>query len=330
MNNTTNLIYYEGGCYGTFVEWSCSYFSNFTKNLPFINDGSSHDYVGNFLEPPELLFNFISSNSSEKFARCHTGLFRNKEISYYYNNTHYDICSSDLSFINANFKSTLVLHPTTTTFLWMQNNMFQKCTFNDEIFETWFEPQGYDKNYYAVNLKNNIEDKIKVFLKQEMGKEKFLMWGKESIDDFEVWELRELLSKYWFNRFKDTLTCWGKLSEDFPQMKFISLNSFKDSPLTTIISYLDYFNIPKPSSDIINNIITQWKLKQIHMYKDDIVVRIVNSLIHKENFDWSGQDLTILDESYIQKLLMDNNIQIKCYGLNKLPSNTEDFLSILE
>jgi hypothetical protein len=330
MTNSTNLIYYEGGCYGTFVEWSCYYFSNIIQDTPFIKDGSSHEYVGNFLEPSEKVFEFISSKSTEKFARCHTGLFRNKQLSYFYNNTHYNICFDDLLFVNNSFKNILVLHPTSSTFLWMQNNMFQKCTFDDNTFETWFEPYGYDKNYYAVNLKNNIEDKIKVFINREMSREKFLRWGKESIEDFEIWEFRELLSQYWFNRFKDSLTCWDDLAKDFKQIKFMSLNSFKEDPLNTIISYLNYFNIPTPPLDKLNNIIDQWKSKQIHMYKDDIVIKIVNSIINKENFDWSNQNLTILDESYIQKVLMDRGIRLKCFGLNKFPTNTADFLSILE
>ncbi len=330
MTNSTNLIYYEGGCYGTFVEWSCYYFSNLLKDIPFKKDGSSHEYLGNFLEPPEKLFEFISSKDEEQFARCHIGLFKNKQLSYYYNNKFYDICFEDLSFVNKNFKNILVLHPTTSTFLWMQNNVFQKCTFDDNTFKTWFEPYGYDKSYYAVNLKNNIEDKIKVFINQEMGEEKFLMWGKESIEDFEIWEFRELLSQYWFNRFKDSLTCWDDLSKDFRQIKFVSLNFFKEDPLNTIISYLNYFDIPTPPLDKLNNIIDQWKSKQIHMYKDDVVIEIINSIINKENLDWSNQNLTILDESYIQKVLMDKGIKLKCFGLNTFPTNTTDFLSILE
>ena len=332
MNKSTNIIYYPGGCYGTFIEWCCTHFSNLNNkiDIPFTDTGSSHNYIGNFLHPPEVFFKFVSSNSSDKIVRCHPALFNEKSLEYCYNNTYYDLCTADLSYIQENFKNVLVVHPTLNTYLWVENNVFQKCIITDEDYERWYKPHGYDKKFFAGVLAVKIEDKIKIVLEQELGAEKFMLWGKESTEKLDMWELRELMSYYWFERIKDFLTCWNRLAVDFPNIKFISLDSFKHDSVSATASYLEYLDVPIPPTELLDNIINQWSPKQIHMYKDEIVAKAIHSILHEEHYDWSNQNFTLLDEAYIQKSLMDLGIRIKCFNVNKFPTNTKDFLSILE
>jgi hypothetical protein len=332
MSKSTNLIYFHGGCYGTFIEWTCYYFSNYIKDLPFTDNGSSHNYVGNFLVPPEVFFEYVSSNKDEKFARCHPALFNDDKafLTYNHNNCYYDIHTADFLCIQKEFNNILVPHPTPSTFLWMENNVFQKCTIPEEVFDTYSRSYGYCRTFFANAIAVSVEDKIKILLEQEMEPDKFMQWGKSSLVDFEIWELRELMAYYWFGRHKDLFTCWDRLANEFPKIKFIPLDSFKNSPVDAILSYLEFFNVPLPPKESISDIVNQWKLKQIHMNKDEIVAKIIKSIINKENFDWANENLTIIDEAYIQKLLLDNGINIKCFGLNEFPTNTIDFLTILE
>jgi hypothetical protein len=332
MNKSTNIIYYPGGCYGTFIEWCCTHFSNLDNkiDIPFTDTGSSHNYIGKLLYPPEVFFKFVSSNSSDKIVRCHPALFNERSLEYYYNNTWYDSCTADLSYIQENFKNVLVVHPTVNTHLWVENNVFQKCIITDDDYERWYKSHGYDKKFFAGVLAVKIEDKIKIVLEQELGAEKFMLWGKESTEKLDMWELRELMSYYWFKRIKDFLTCWDQLALDFPGIRFIPMDSFKLDSVGTTVSYLEYLDVPVPPTELLDDIINQWSPKQIHMYKDEIVAKAIHSIIHEEHYDWSNQNFTLLDEAYIQKSLMDRGIQIKCFNVNKFPTNTKDFLSILE
>lgn len=69
---------------------------------------------------------------------------------------------------------------------------------------------------------------------------------------------------------------------------------------------------------------------QCHMNKDLLCNQIVESIITNEYFDWSATALTFIDEAMIQKLLRDAGVQLRCYNLNIFPTNTKDFLPLLE
>jgi hypothetical protein len=73
-----------------------------------------------------------------------------------------------------------------------------------------------------------------------------------------------------------------------------------------------------------------WLSKQIHINKDKQIFDIVNALTNKQDLNWSNWNLTFIDEAVIQRKLLDNNISIKCWKLNEFPTNTKDFLPLLE
>ncbi len=53
---STNLIFFTGGCYGTFIEWALNFVKGSTTTFPFKKTGSSHEFKGNMLYPPGRLF----------------------------------------------------------------------------------------------------------------------------------------------------------------------------------------------------------------------------------------------------------------------------------
>jgi len=134
MKKTTNLIYYVAGCYGTFVEWACTSIADgkINADLPYTTTGSSHNFIGNPLWIPGKLFADIESANNLAFARCHPVIFQqanSKEIEH--NNSYYDIVLQDISFLNEHYSNILVLHPTTTSMLWQENNCLQKVIMTD-------------------------------------------------------------------------------------------------------------------------------------------------------------------------------------------------------
>ena len=94
--------------------------------------------------------------------------------------------------------------------------------------------------------------------------------------------------------------------------------------------YLQFFNLRIGDTADNKNVIKSWNKSQFHINKDDIVKTIVSSILYNIPYNWEDQNLTFIDEAYIQKLLLDNNVAIKCFELDTLPTNTKDFVSIIE
>ena len=332
MKKSTNLIYYPGGCYGTFIEWSCYYFKNLVADLPFTDTGSSHNYIGNLFFPPELLFQYVDSQTQESFVRCHPGLVTSKDFKdYLSSNSSHDIIFNDLDYLQTCFGKILVIYPTKNSYLWVQNNVFQKVINSNETFDNWLKPFGYKREYFenSIGIKS-IEQRIKEIINLELEDVTAQQWGKNTIFELETWELRELLAYYWFCRIKDSLSCWEKIRLAFPDVHFISLDSFKDDTLGTILEYLEYFQIEIADRSKVENMLETWKPKQIHMYKDSDVELVINAIVNKQSCSWADKHFTLLDEAYIQKTLLDHGIKIKCFNLNTFPTNTNDFLPLLE
>lgn len=332
MQKRTHLIYFPAGCYGTFFEWLYSYFNNKTANIsiPFTSTGSSHNYIGNFLTNPQL-FDYIESKKETEIVRIHPSIF-DKVNSNFEVQTHsyYNIVARDLNYVNKYFNKVVVLHPSPTTKLWVQNNCFEKCVMSVEIFETFYKPFGFTQEFFSENFPDNMHDRIKIYLEKYCGNSKANSWNKNSIKDLEIWELREFLSVYWETRYFDSLTCWSLIKLDFPDVKFISLDDLKNNPVDTILDYLNFLSITNVDTNDLINIVNQWKVLQKHYTKDNDVNQIVNAIIKNKYYDWSDKDFSIIDEAYIQHNLRHNGINLKCFNLNKFPSSTKTLESYIE
>lgn len=334
MKKDTNLIYYPAGCYGTFVEWICQHFYSELEldELPFMKDGSSHKYSGNVLLPVNPVLNeYLKSNHTVKFARITTTSIY-KEINSQerlQENTWSDIVREDLNFLDTHFNKIIVLYPTVSSKLWLHNNVIDKCILTDDEFKTYYEPYGYTRNFFRISLTTDPIKKLKETIKKELDLDKSNYWGKNSIDELEYWELRELLSVYWFNRDKDLYTCWKQLSRNFNNILFVSINELKNNPIASIKLIFNFFNIDNYNHTDIQNILSQWEKLQIHKDKDSTVDLIIQSVLEDVYYDWANTNLSILDEAYIQRQLRENNVEIKCFNLNKFPTNTKLFKNII-
>jgi hypothetical protein len=327
----TNLIYYPGGCYGTFIEWCCNFFSvDSTENeFPFNSTGSSHKFDGNFLFPHPVLHKYIESDINLPVTRGHPSIFENVNSNdIVKKNSFFDVVSNDFDFLNQHFSKILVCHPNVTSYLWLENNQIDKCFLTENDIEQYYEPWGYTKEFLRSVTKDQIQ-RFTEIIKSELDLKNIQQW-KQNINDFDIWELRELLSLYWFNRIKDSLTCWDLLKEKYPDIYFISTNDLKYNFSKTVINYLRYFNVtidPKKLNRL-TELEQEWTNIQYHINKDKLVNDIVQNLIDQQDFAWD--QLSIIDEAYIQKSLRDQGIEIKCWNLNTFPTSTKEFLPYLE
>ncbi len=332
MKKSTNVIYYPAGCYGTFVEWILNYFDGMESELPFTDHGSSHNYTGNLFFPPELLFQFLESNRNDKFVRCHPLIEQGIDI-HEYQSTHsnFDISLNDLKFLQTNFNKVLVIHPTVDTYLWMENNLLQKCTITENIYDTWIEPYGHSKSIFSDSLGDkDVQSRIQEVISMELTDEHARQWGKERILDLDTWELRELISFYWFERINDSLICWEELKTIFSTVKFVSLENLNQFPHETIKSCLSFFNIVDYNIQNLDSIVDIWYSKQIHCNKDRDVNEVVESILQKKKLSWDEKHFNILEEALIQKKLSAAGLQLKCFDMNNFPTDTDSIWGFIE
>lgn len=341
INNQKNLIYYLGGCYGTFIEWMCHYLENTADFLPFESTGSSHQYQGNFC----LTFNHVEEiikDKNKKYFRCHPAVsFKDDgNLGCHSSLSFFDIIQTDLNSLlkldtNGTQLNILILYSDSNTNIWKENNELEKIFSTWDMYDTYLEPWGVLPNSVLVRslLSNNSFEKLKIILSYEIDNENLLQWGKSDINEFDIWEIRELMSLYWFNRYKDYYSCFDQLKKEFPTIKFVSIDQFKYNFLESITNIINYFGAPVDQSKFNNltDIESTWRSLQFYIDRDDLCNQIISSLLsNDQTFSWENQNLTLLDEAYIQKSLRENNIEIKCYGINVFPKNSKDFIKLLE
>jgi len=333
MKKRTNIIYYLGGCYGTFFEWLYYYFDNSSSvvAMPFSITGSSHNYVGNFFSPPERIFDYTKSSDEFSIARIHPDIFE-KALKNNKNKTNwYNIVCKDLEYLNQHFHKIIVIYPSENNKLWVENNVLEKCKITDEEFKLYYEDFGIKKSSMKSSYARDVPTTLKYICEEELKPNTVNRWGKKSLLSLDIWELRELVSLYWDSRFNDDFICYDKIKLlNFSNIKFISLNELKKNPLQTIQEYLEFSGIQHIPFDKLKNIIDKWYSLQTHMNKDTVVDDIVQSTINNQSLSWVDKKLTLLDEAYIQKKLRDNNFELKCFNLNTFPTNSDDLSKLIE
>ena len=346
----TNVILYSPGAYGNFLHWCCDYFSGNldSDNLPINDIGNFHTYKQNqcltqrndfikYTESSEDKYQFIIIHESSAVIGSQPNEFTN----FQWENTTNNI----LEYLNKNYKKIIYVHSTETSHYWLCNNELYKIRLTDWLDESTINLSRdeliqllVDKHQLSANLAKLLTyydiERIKYQIGQDSNlKENFKRWGHSGIDQFEKWELRELASRYYADRLDNNVLdkkFISKMSEKFPKIKFIELDRLRDHFHDTIKSILDYFNLNIVNWEKIDSIHQQWLNKQYHIYKDKQIYEIVDSLIKKKSLDWKNWNLTFMDEILIQRKLANQGILIKCFDLNNFPTNTNEFLPLLE
>ena len=124
---------------------------------------------------------------------------------------------------------------------------------SNEEFDARVNSLGYDKNFYIWSslLVLDYIEKLKIYLKNELPTENLLKWGKDNIDQFDIWELRELISMYWFCRNQGLFDIYN-LQNEFPDVKFVSIDDIKHNFVDTITNCLNYFSKDTHCIELIN------------------------------------------------------------------------------
>jgi hypothetical protein len=304
-----NLIFYFAGCYGTFVEWVCNYLLGNTDIIKFNPNGNSHQFSGNLLFPKDRLFEHIQSEKINQFSRCSSPFL----FAFDKTDNYARMLQRDVDFLKIHFKKVLYITFDHESLLFYENNRLDKI------------PSMISNNIEKIRSEIDFETLSPEF------KTNIQRWGKESIQDFDIWELRELLAMNWFEKKAEQISAFKTLSLDNKDVEFVSISSLRDDFIGTIINIAEFFDIKPTESDITNlkKIYLDWVILQTNIDKDARCDEIIKNIISGKHDDWSNDRLSLIDEAYIQKRLLENKIEIRCFNLNVFPTNSTDLRELL-
>lgn len=342
----TNIILYSAGAYGNFINWCCDYFSgNLSSDIIPLNDlGNCHNHVLAILLmlPPEFKnYTENTSGNIHQFVQICESSFDINDIELITQKKFNCLLEKNLTYLQQNYKKSIYVYATDTSKVWLLNNATYKIRMadkfgskDDQFIKEYLTDKGVPLNTIE-ELISYGDEKLKKQVSNQADMQKNLQkWGHDSINEFKTWELRELLSKYYYDRLLNSITPPDVITElklKFPHFYFIELDQLRDNFKQTIKNILAYFEINLDDKwNNIDSIHQMWSSKQIHLDKDQKINNIVNSLINEDFLDWQDWNLTLIDEFIIQRRLFDNRIGIKCWELDSFPTNTNDFLSLLD
>jgi hypothetical protein len=335
----TKVIYYPPGCYGTFFEWCCRFFSKDNNDtcFPFNDDGSSHKFYDTEKLSQEYfreeVLEFFESGTQKDYIRCHPGFFEKpNSFETFHSMKIYELYKADLEYLKNHNTQVLILYPVEENKIWIAQNIFLKAQLTEELFEKKYAHRGYNKDFFRPLFVKDVPTKIQNIIEynDKIQSNTFNSWNKNNINELDLWELREFLSLYWFRRDKYMYNCWPRLKNDYPEFKFISTNDLKMNIKQSILDALDFFNVESHKLEMLDLLVNEWTEKQIHMVKDDLCKKIVDCIEKRISYSWEETQLNILDEAYIQFLLLQKNIKIKCFNLNQFPNSTDKLESLIE
>ena len=184
----------------------------------------------------------------------------------------------------------------------------------------------YLDNQLIKHSNFNYHEMFKNFLSDY--KEKiYAGWGSKIP---EKWQERELLSFYLPQMFEVQMSEYLNYSIDNNKNAIqISSEEILENPRQCLNNIFAFFNL--------KTIDTIYKLEEVHesylnlqlnRNKNQIAIDYANAAIVGKTF--KIKNCTLFDEAWIQHLLRERGFEIKCFGLNNLPSCSSELTTLLE
>jgi hypothetical protein len=286
-------IVYNPGAYGTYLEYLLDTFtcqgSQRFHGLPFdANTGSSHQFIGHFVNSVTGWRNYIADQKFSKFVRLHPKTLKDESLSC---NIH-----KILSSVN----QAILIYPTESTLILNLNNYYYK------VWDSWLQTQ-FDSNNISISV---LYDNWPI--------------SKETkISEIPNWIIREFLSLYlvpaWYAQIEWPLS--EQLSN--PNLLIVRLSDLMHDIIATVEKICKFCNLDliinhQQLSDIHQIMLSYQK----NLHKDVLCRKIVQHVVDGIDFDYSNETLTLIDESWIQWRLRELGYELQCHELNQFPTST--------
>ena len=291
MPNTQTIIVYNGGAYGTYVEWVLTTLTTDVPILPpFNHNGNSHLFRGNY----RIFKNNSDYNSDSQFCRMHPKVLSKESLSTNLN----DICDTA--------KNVIYLYPDPGSVLLNVNNFYLK------IWEDWWATKLLDP-VFADNLYSN-----------------WPVDNGSPVSRIPTWIQREILSFNLMPAWFDQVEWVHPETWSHPQCKVVLLNELLYNFKNTILKMQEFCGLEfkKSIDDMIPYHSTMLSLQKC-LTQDQLCNKIINSVLSDQLFDWSDQPLPLPSQSWVQWELRNHRLEIQCNGLDKFPTNSVQLKELL-
>jgi hypothetical protein len=148
-----------------------------------------------------------------------------------------------------------------------------------------------------------------------------------SWQEMQDWELREWLSIFYPQWIQEWINSKDvKFNRNTFPVSSTDILTDLEGTFTRISEYMELTIINKTE---LTQFCNKWKKAQQYIVDEySLIDSIVASILDNEDYEWSA--LNMIAESIIQKRLRDAGFAIKCYNLNKFPTNSKALVKLLE
>lgn len=290
----TIAIVYNGGSYGTYLEWVLT---TLTTDIPIVapfnSNGNSHQFgsgVGN-----------IHSSKWKAVA--------NKEKSCLFVRLHpktqqHEVLDDNLNHILSVAEKIIYLYPDSNSVLLNVNNFYSK------IWAKWWNTRLLDP-VFSDNLYNN--------------------WPVERdipIDQIPTWIKREILSFNLMPSWYDQVEWYHPDRWNHPRCQLVLTNELLYNFELTLQRLQEFCNLEfkKPIGDLVPFHHTMLSLQQ-YLSQDQLCHHIVNCTLNNQLFEWA--DIPLPSQSWVQWQLRKLGYEIRCGGLDMFPTNSVQLRELL-
>ena len=117
-------------------------------------------------------------------------------------------------------------------------------------------------------------------------------------------------------------SCWS-IADKFDNCIKLSVDDLINNFEYTITNLIEKLELKLVRTNF-SEVYESWISLQKHINKDKIISNIITAILDNNYYDWSDQNLTLVDEALVQFYLRQKKIDLNCYNLNVFPTNTTE------
>jgi len=293
MITDTIPIVYNGGTYGTYLEWCLTTLTSTDEiQSPFTHVGNSHAFIGNHLVSFDDWVGYTKLNNAKRFVRFHPKTQQGDSLTTVLD----QICQS------VNFA--IYLYPDPDSVLLCLNNYYSK------IWADWWTHQ----------FSNSI-DISKIYNNWPVSR-------NTNLQDVPLWIRREFLSYYlmpaWFDQIEWHHPSTWRNNKCCTVFVNDLLHDFKNT-LQTIGKHCNLHYLR--SIDELLEYHSKNLSLQKNLTQDQLCKTILTAVIEYQDFTWN--ELPFISEVWVQWELRNQGFEIQCDGLDKFPTNSIQLRELL-
>lgn len=289
----TTLIAFNGGTYGTYLEWCLTTLSSTEKIVPpFTSIGNSHAFKGNHIVNIDRWKAFKIENRLDQFARLHPKHHQHESLD---DNMNYLCDTAD---------SVVYLYPDKDSILFQLNN------FTYKIWQDWWA-HSFDSEIHVDKIYKN-----------------WPVSRDTEISNIPTWIKREFLSLYLMPAWFDQVEWYHPDRWSHPKCCVVKVNQLLHDFENTINRVKIHCNLQfkKDVGELLPYHQQNLKLQK-YINQDQLCNQIISAVVNNQVFEW--EKLTLTSESWLQWELRNCGFEIRCHGLDMFPTNSVQLKELL-